>query len=208
MPKAPPHSALEYFPPLITYNALREASLGCRGCELYKLGTQTVFGEGPRDARVMMVGEQPGNEEDLQGHPFVGPAGRVLDKALVEAGIDRETVYMTNAVKHFKWKPVGERRLHQKPAASEVAACKPWLNGEIEVIHPEIIVCLGATAAQSMLGNAFRVTKSRGEWFDHDGSRLIATIHPSAILRAPGEDREQEYRHFVADLSIVARALA
>lgn len=208
MPKAPPHSALEYFPPRITYNALREASLGCRGCELYKLGTQTVFGEGPRHARVMMVGEQPGNEEDLQGHPFVGPAGRMLDKALVEAGINRETVYMTNAVKHFKWKPAGKRRLHQKPAASEVTACKPWLNGEIEVIHPEIIVCLGATAAQSMLGNAFRVTKSRGKWFEHNGSRLIATIHPSAILRAPDEDREQEYRHFVADLSIVARALA
>jgi DNA polymerase len=202
------HSALEYLPERITYNTLHDASLTCRGCELYKLGTQTVFGEGPRDARVMMVGEQPGNEEDLQGHPFVGPAGRMLDKALVEAGIDRETVYMTNAVKHFKWKPAGKRRLHQKPAASEVTACKPWLNGEIEVIHPEIIVCLGATAAQSMMGNAFRVTKSRGEWFDLGRSRIIATIHPSAVLRAPDDDREKEYRHFVADLAIVARALA
>jgi uracil-DNA glycosylase family protein len=208
MPAVQAHSALDYFPPRITYKRLQEASLGCRGCDLYKLGTQTVFGEGPQDARVMMVGEQPGNEEDIQGHPFVGPAGRVLDKALVEAGIDRQTVYMTNAVKHFKWKPAGKRRLHQKPAASEIAACKPWLNGEIEVIHPEIIVCLGATAAQSMLGNSFRVTKNRGEWFDYNGGRLIATVHPSAILRAPGEDREQEFRHFVADLSIVARAIA
>jgi DNA polymerase len=156
----------------------------------------------------MMVGEQPGNEEDLQGRPFVGPAGHLLDKALVEAGIDRKTVYMTNAVKHFKWKPVGKRRLHQKPAAFEVAACKPWLNAEIELIHPEIIVCLGATAAQSMLGNSFRVTKSRGKWFEYNGTRLIATIHPSAVLRAPDDEREQEYRHFVADLTIVARAVA
>ena len=208
MLKPPPHTAAEFFPPRVTYDTLRVASEKCRGCELYKLGTQTVFGEGPRDARVMMVGEQPGNDEDLEGHPFVGPAGRMLDKALVEAGLDRETVYLTNAVKHFKWKPAGKRRLHQTPSASEVAACKPWLKGEIEVIHPEIIVCLGATAAQSMLGGSFRVTKSRGEWFDYDGGRLIATIHPSAILRAPGEDREQEFRHFVADLAVVARAVA
>src|SRR6476659_9405600 len=130
---APQHSALEFFPEKINYPALRDASLGCRGCDLYKLGTQTVFGEGPRDARVMMVGEQ--------GHPFVGPAGKLLDRALVEAGIDRRTVYMTNAVKHFKWKPAGKRRLHQKPNASEVAACKPWLYGELEVVHPEIVVC-------------------------------------------------------------------
>ena len=208
MPRPPEHTAAEFFPPRISYKSLREASLGCEGCDLYKLGTQTVFGEGPRDARVMMVGEQPGNEEDLQGHPFVGPAGRLLDKALVEAGIDREIVYLTNAVKHFKWKPAGKRRLHQKPAASEVAACKPWLNGEIEVVHPEIIVCLGATAAQSMLGGSFRVTKSRGQWLNYDGGRLIATIHPSAILRAPGEDREQEFQHFVADLALVAQAIA
>ncbi|MBV9242845.1 MAG: UdgX family uracil-DNA binding protein [Acidobacteria bacterium] len=208
MPSSPVPSALEFFPPRINYERLAEASLTCQGCELYKLGTQTVFGEGPRDARVMMVGEQPGNEEDLQGHPFVGPAGRMLDKALVDARIDRSTVYLTNAVKHFKWKPAGKRRLHQKPSTSEVNACKPWLQGEIEVIHPEIIVCLGATAAQSLLGNKFRVTKSRGEWFDHDGSRIIATIHPSAILRAPGEGRELEYRRFVADLAIVARAVA
>jgi len=202
------HSALEFFPQKISYPELRDASLSCRGCELYKLGTQTVFGEGPLHARVMMIGEQPGDEEDKQGHPFVGPAGKLLDKALVEAGIDRQTVYMTNAVKHFKWKPAGKRRLHQKPNASEVAACKPWLYGELEVIHPEIIVCLGATAAQSMLGPAFRVTKSRGEWLEfEDGQRIIATIHPSAVLRA-GDTREEEYRHFVADLTVVARAIA
>src|SRR6478672_866309 len=205
---APQHSALEFFPEKINYPALRDASLGCRGCDLYKLGTQTVFGEGPRDARVMMVGEQPGDEEDKQGHPFVGPAGKLLDRALVEAGIDRETVYMTNAVKHFKWKPAGKRRLHQKPNASEVAACKPWLYGELKVIHPEIVVCLGATAAQSLLGPDFRVTKTRGEWLEfEDGQRIIATIHPSAVLRA-GDGREEEYRHFVADLSVVARAIA
>ena len=208
MPAAPQHSALHYFPPRLTYKRLQEASLACRGCDLYKLGTQTVFGEGPRDARIMMVGEQPGDEEDIKGHPFVGPAGRLLDKALVEAGIDRETVYMTNAVKHFKWKPAGKRRLHQKPNASEVAACKPWLYGELEVIHPEIVVCLGATAAQSLLGADFRVTKERGQWLEfEDGQRIIATIHPSAVLRA-GENREQEYRSFVADLSVVARAIA
>ena len=208
-PQPPQRSALDYFPARITYKRLQEASLGCQGCDLYKLGTQTVFGEGPEDARVMMVGEQPGNDEDLQGHPFVGPAGRLLDKALVDAGIDRQTVYVTNAVKHFKWKPAGKRRLHQKPAASEVAACKPWLYGELEVIHPEIVVCLGATAAQSMIGPSFRVTKMRGQWLEfEDGQKLIATIHPSAILRTPGEDREQEYRHFVADLSLVAKAIA
>jgi len=208
MPRAPKHSALEFFPPRITYKSLRDASKVCEGCELYKLATQTVFGEGPRDARILMIGEQPGNEEDLRGHPFVGPAGRLLDRALVEAGIDRETVYMTNAVKHFKWKPAGKRRLHQKPAASEIAACKPWLEAEIQVVHPEIIVCLGATAAQALMGPSFRVTKSRGGWFDYNGGRLTATIHPSAVLRAPDEDREEEYRHFVSDLAIVARAAA
>jgi uracil-DNA glycosylase family protein len=208
MPAATQQSALDYFPPRITYKRLQEASLGCRGCDLYKLGTQTVFGEGPQHARVMMVGEQPGDEEDIKGHPFVGPAGRLLDTALIEAGIDRQTVYMTNAVKHFKWKPAGKRRLHQKPNASEVAACKPWLYGELEVIHPEIVVCLGATAAQSLLGPEFRVTKERGQWLEfEDGQKIIATIHPSAVLRA-GDEREQEYRHFVADLSIVARAIA
>jgi uracil-DNA glycosylase family protein len=208
MASSPKHSALEYFPEKLTYNTLRDSSMSCHGCDLYKLGTQTVFGEGPRDARVMMIGEQPGNEEDLEGHPFVGPAGRLLDKALVEAGIDRETVYMTNAVKHFKWKPQGKRRLHQKPNASDLAACKPWLYGELEVIHPEFLVCLGATAAQAMLGPDFRVTKMRGQWLEfEDGQKIIATIHPSAVLRA-GENREQEYRAFVADLAIVARALA
>jgi DNA polymerase len=201
-------SALNYFPNRVTYGSLREAAQGCQGCDLYKLGTQTVFGEGPRDAKVMMVGEQPGNDEDLAGHPFVGPAGKLLDKALTDAGIDRKTLYLTNAVKHFKWKPAGKRRLHQKPNASEVAACKPWLYGELEVVHPEIVVCLGATAAQSLLGPEFRVTKMRGEWFEfEDGQRIIGTVHPSSILRA-GEDREQEYRHFVSDLLVVAKAIA
>ncbi|HEV7698645.1 MAG TPA: UdgX family uracil-DNA binding protein [Pyrinomonadaceae bacterium] len=208
MPELIPRSALDFFPSKITYTSLNEASFSCKGCDLYKLGTQTVFGEGPRDAKLMMVGEQPGNDEDLEGHPFVGPAGKLLDRALDDAGIDRKTVYMTNAVKHFKWKPAGKRRLHQKPNAGEVAACKPWLDAEIEVIHPEILVCLGATAAQALLGKAFRVTKSRGEWFDlGEGQRIIATIHPSAILRTPDIDREQEYRNFVKDLMIAAKAV-
>jgi uracil-DNA glycosylase family protein len=207
MPDLKHRSALDFFPPKITYASLNQASQRCKGCDLYKLGTQTVFGEGPRDARVMMIGEQPGNDEDLEGHPFVGPAGKLLDRALADAGIDRKTVYLTNAVKHFKWKPAGKRRLHQKPNASEIAACKPWLYGELEVIHPEIVVCLGATAAQALLGREFRVTKMRGEWFEfEEGKRIIATIHPSAILRTPDIDREAEYRHFVKDLMIVAKA--
>jgi uracil-DNA glycosylase family protein len=202
------NSALNYFPAEINYPSLREAAHTCRGCDLYKLGTQTVFGEGPTSTPVMMVGEQPGDEEDKQGHPFVGPAGRLLDRALDDAGIDRRGVYMTNAVKHFKWKPAGKRRLHQKPNAGEIAACKPWLWSEIEVVRPEIIVCLGATAAQALMGNDFRVTKMRGQWFDfEDGRKLIATIHPSAILRAPDENREGEYKQLVADLVTVARAM-
>jgi len=203
------NSALNYFPAEIYYHALRDAAAGCKGCELYKLGTQTVFGEGPTSTPVMMVGEQPGDEEDKQGHVFVGPAGRLLNRALEDAGIDRKSVYMTNAVKHFKWKPAGKRRLHQKPSASEVGACKPWLWSEIEVVQPRAIVCLGATAAQALMGNDFRVTKSRGQWFDFQNSRkLIATVHPSSILRAPDEDREAAYRDFVADLTIVARHIA
>jgi len=203
------NSALNYFPVNVTYPDLVDAAAGCKGCDLYKLGTQTVFGEGPTSTPVMMVGEQPGDEEDKQGHVFVGPAGRLLNRALEEAGVDRKSVYLTNAVKHFKWKPAGKRRLHQKPSASEVAACKPWLWSEIEVIKPEIIVCLGATAAQALMGNAFRVTKSRGQWFDFQEIRkLIATVHPSSILGGPDEDRETAYRDFVADLAIVARAIA
>lgn len=202
------NSALNYFPAELSYDELRAAAADCKGCDLYKLGTQTIFGEGPLGTPVMMVGEQPGDEEDKQGHPFVGPAGRLLDKALVDAGIDRSSVYMTNAVKHFKWKPAGKRRLHQKPNASEIGACKPWLWSEIEVVTPRIIVCLGATAAQALMGNEFRVTKMRGQWYEfEDGQKIIATIHPSAILRTPDIDRETEYRRFVADLVIVARAM-
>ena len=178
-------SAADFFPDKVSYESLRVAADTCEGCDLYKIATQTVFGEGPKHAKIILVGEQPGDEEDKQGHPFIGPAGRLLDQALVEARIDRQRVYTTNAVKHFKWKPVGKRRLHQKPSAREVDACKPWLMGEIETIQPEIIVCLGATAARSLLGKDFRVTKSRGQWMEFKNRRIIATVHPSSILRAP-----------------------
>jgi len=202
-------SAADFFPEKINFESLRAAAETCEGCDLYKLATQTVFGEGPKHPKIILVGEQPGDEEDKQGHPFVGPAGRLLDQALEEAGIDRSRVYTTNAVKHFKWKPAGKRRLHQKPSASEVEACRPWLMGEIETIQPEIIVCLGATAAQSLLGKDFRVTKSRGQWMELDGKRIIATVHPSSILRAPDpQARDDQYMAFVADLKIVAKELA
>lgn len=207
MPATRLRSALDYFPDKLDYRSLRAAAEKCKGCDLYKNATQTVFGEGKKGAGIMLIGEVPGDEEDKQGHPFVGPAGRLLNKALVEAGIDRERTYLTNAVKHFKWKPAGKRRLHQKPNAQEINACRPWLAAEIEGVNPEIIVCLGATAAQTLLGNSFRVTKMRGQWFEYeDGRKVIATIHPSAILRTPDIDREQEYRHFVADLALVATA--
>jgi DNA polymerase len=155
----------------------------------------------------MMIGEQPGDEEDKQGHPFVGPAGRLLDKALIEAGLDRGDIYMTNAVKHFKWKPAGKRRLHQKPHAGEVSACRPWLAAEIDVMQPKIIALLGATAAQTLLGTNFRVTQMRGQWMEYaTGEKIIATVHPSSILRA-GDDRETEYAAFVTDLKVIARGL-
>ena len=201
-------SAFDYLPEDLSYPNLVRAAEGCKGCELYKNATQTVFGEGDLAAGVVFVGEQPGDEEDLQGHPFVGPAGRLLDKALLEVGIDRRRIYVTNAVKHFKWKPQGKRRLHQKPKASEIAACDPWLRAELILTQPKILVCLGATAAQSLFGRDFRVTKMRGKWLESDvGARAIATIHPSAILRAPSDLREAEYRDFVADLSVVAAAI-
>jgi uracil-DNA glycosylase len=202
-------SALNYFPERFDYRSLKAAAENCKGCDLYKNATQTVFGEGKKGAEIMLVGEVPGDEEDKQGHPFVGPAGRLLDKALVEAGIDRDRTYVTNAVKHFKWKPVGKRRLHQKPNAHEIDACRPWLAAEIEGLMPKIIVCLGATAAQTLLGNDFRVTKMRGQWFEYgEDTKIIATIHPSAILRTPDINREEEYRNFVADLAEVANAVA
>lgn len=209
MSKLPERSALNYFPDEIDYPSLKEASRSCEGCDLYKIGTQTVFGEGSARSELMFVGEQPGDEEDLAGVPFVGPAGRLFNKALADAGIDREAAYVTNVVKHFKWIPRGKRRLHQKPRASEIEACLPWLAAEMEVIKPRILVCLGATAAQALLGNEFRVTKERGMWLDSPmAERVIATVHPSSILRAPDpETREMQYREFVADLSIVAREL-
>jgi DNA polymerase len=181
------------------------------GCGLYKVGTQTVFGEGPVPAELMLVGEVPGDEEDLKGHPFVGPAGRLMTSALDEAGIDRERAYVTNVVKHFKWKPAprGKRRLHEKPNAAEIRACVPWLGAEIEVVRPRILVCLGATAAKAVLGKDFRVTKMRGQWIASElAPRTLATVHPSSILRTPdAESRERHYAEFVSDLFTVAREL-
>ncbi len=189
---------------------VRAASKDCRACPLWKNGTQTVFGEGPPGAKVVFVGEQPGDQEDLAGRPFIGPAGKLLDRALVEAGVDRTAVYVTNAVKHFKWEPRGKRRLHKKPGAREIAACKPWLEAEMRIIQPEILVCLGATAAGAVLGPAIRVTKDRGQFLTSDFSKkTLVTVHPSSLLRAPDEAaREREYAHFVADLKMVADALA
>ncbi|MBA2356875.1 MAG: UdgX family uracil-DNA binding protein [Actinobacteria bacterium] len=184
---------------------LREAARGCRGCELYRLGTQTVFGEGLREAPVMLVGEQPGDQEDIQGRPFVGPAGKLLDRALIEAGIDRSRTYVTNAVKHFKWEPRGRRRIHQKPTWAELTACRPWLDAELAVVKPRVLVCLGATAAQALLGRQFRVTRQRGQLIASPlAEHVTATIHPSAILRARDDQREAEYAAFVDDLRAVA----
>lgn len=170
---------------------------------------ETVFGAGSQHAKVILVGEQPGDQEDIQGQPFVGPAGRLLDEALVEAGIDRSTTYVTNAVKHFKWEPRGKRRIHQKPNSIEIAACRPWIEGEIAALKPEVIICLGATAAQALIGRDFRVTKHRGQWVDSQlAPHVMATIHPSAILRAPDEQsRHEEMRRFIADLKFAAKAI-
>lgn len=194
-----------------TLEGLRAAARDCRACPLWKRATQTVFGAGAAHARMLLVGEQPGDEEDRQGLPFVGPAGRLLDEALAGAGIDRDRTYVTNAVKHFKWSPAegrGKRRIHQKPNAGEIRACHPWLLAEIEAVQPDVIVCMGATAAQALLGSAFRVTKQRGVPIPFtSGARIVATVHPSSILRAPdSETRRIELQRFVADLS-VARAL-
>jgi uracil-DNA glycosylase family protein len=201
-------SAAEFLPKEHSLTALREAASGCRGCELWRLGTQAVFGEGRKEAPVMFVGEQPGDQEDRSGRPFVGPAGRLFDEALAEAGVDRSAAYVTNAVKHFKWQPRGKRRIHQKPSASEVAACRPWLEAEISVVHPQVLVLLGATAAQSLLGRAFRVTQSRGTLVESDLAEAVtATIHPSAILRGAPERRQAELAAFVDDLRFVASLL-
>ena len=199
-------TAAEYLPERLTLDALRDAASVCHGCELWRSATQTVFGEGSSEAEVMFVGEQPGDQEDQQGSPFVGPAGRMLDRALEDAGIDRTQVYVTNAVKHFKWQPRGKRRIHQKPNWAEMTACRPWLEAELQVVQPRVLVALGATAAQTLYGRQFRVTKARGELVDSPLAEFAtATIHPSAILRA--EDREAEYAGFVSDLEKVAALL-
>jgi DNA polymerase len=204
-------SALDFFPSRITYPSLKNAAADCKGCELYKVGTQTVFGEGKVPSELMFVGEVPGDEEDIKGHPFVGPAGRLFDRALEEADIDRSKTYVTNVVKHFKWRPAprGKRRLHEKPNAVEIRACSPWLGAEIRLVHPRILVCLGATAAQALLGKDFRVTKQRGEWVRSEyAEKTIATLHPSAILRAPDPAiREEQYRDLVSDLVKISRVL-
>jgi uracil-DNA glycosylase len=206
MAKHPTRISAAPIPDKLTLPALRAAATGCKACDLWKLGTQTVFGEGTATARVMMVGEQPGDKEDLQGRPFVGPAGGILDKALAAAGIDRNDVYVTNIVKHFKWEPRGKRRLHKKPNSLEISACRPWLEAEIKVVKPEVVVLLGATAAQGIMGGQFRVTQQRGQWVQSDiASLVLATVHPSSILRAPDDDsRHEEMRKFVADLKKVA----
>ena len=198
-------TAAPLIPERPTLPKLREAAAGCTACPLNETGTQTVFGEGSENAEVVFVGEQPGDQEDLQGRPFVGPAGKLFDKALEDAGIDRSQVYVTNVVKHFKWQARGKRRIHQKPNWSEIAACRPWLEAELEVIRPRVLVCLGATAAQALLGRDFRVSKQRGELVESDlAEKVIATVHPSSILRADDETRDREYRELVRDLGKVA----
>jgi len=202
-------SARDFLPEKCTLKTLRRAAKCCKGCDLRKNATQTIFGEGPEGANVMFVGEQPGDQEDRQGRPFVGPAGRLLDKAMIEARIPREQVYVTNAVKHFKWIWRGKRRLHQKPAIRQVMACRPWLEAELEVVRPRIVVCMGATAAQSVLGKPVFITKERGKFIDSSlGLLTFITIHPSAIYRQREKDQqEKEYRHFAEELKLVSRKL-
>ena len=199
-------TAAPLIPPRPSLKKLRETAAGCKACPLWESATQTVFGEGGAHTDVFFVGEQPGDREDLEGHPFVGPAGKLLDKALEEVEIDRSQVYVTNVVKHFKWKPQGKRRIHQKPNWREIAACRPWLDAEVAVLKPRVLVCLGATAAQALLGRDFRVSRQRGELVDSPlAPKAIATVHPSSILRA--EDRELEYREFVRDLEKIAKLI-
>jgi uracil-DNA glycosylase len=203
-------SAADFIPSGASLSALRTAAAGCRGCHLWLGATQTVFGEGPQTAEVMLVGEQPGDQEDRQGHPFVGPSGRLLDEALEAAGIDRRRVYVTNAVKHFKFVRIEltKRRLHKKPTAAEIRACRPWLEEEIRLIHPRVIVALGATAAQTLLGNKFKVTQQRGRPVRSTWAEAVfATVHPSAVLRAPPDERERARHEFFADLARVGRHL-
>jgi uracil-DNA glycosylase family protein len=210
MSKRQQQTAAPLIPPNPTIPKLRATAANCRACDLWKIGTQTVFGEGGgAKPRVMLVGEQPGDQEDIQGHPFVGPAGKLLDKALAGADIDRKQVYVTNAVKHFKWEPRGKRRIHKKPNSMEISACKPWIEAEIEVLHPDVIVCLGATAAQALLGRQFKVSTQRGAWVPSPLAPFVmATVHPSSLLRAPDEEtRQREMQRFIEDLQLVHEAL-
>src|SRR5579864_4280206 len=197
-------------PPNHTIEELRKDAKNCKACDLWRTGTQTVFGAGAARPKIMFVGEQPGNQEDLEGKPFVGPAGKLLDSALVEAGIDRSKTYVTNAVKHFKWEPRGKRRIHKKPNAAEIAACRPWLDAEIVALQPKVIVCLGATAAQALFGRDFRVTLHRGEFLKSTLAPFVmATVHPSSILRAPDEEtRHEEVKRFIAELKKISSAIS
>lgn len=203
------NSAKALIPKNPTLERLQAAARHCQACDLWRNATQTVFGEGKTGDKIMFVGEVPGDREDIEGKPFVGPAGKLLDAALAEAGIERTEVYVTNAVKHFKWEPRGKRRIHKKPNAAEIAACRPWLDAEIAVVRPRIIVCLGATAAQALLGRDFRVTQHRGEFLKSTLAPVVmATVHPSAILRMPDEkEKQEELKHFVADLKKIPKAL-
>ena len=199
-------TAAELIPPNATLRKLREAAADCRACPLWRNATQTVFGEGPAKARIVMIGEQPGDHEDGTGKPFVGPAGRLLDQALVAAGLDRKDIYVTNAVKHFKWVPRGKRRLHQKPNTREIAACRPWLGAEILTLEPRVVVALGATAAQTLMGRDFRVTQLRGQMLAFPWAEVfLATVHPSSIFRMRGGDREAEMARFIEDLRAIPR---
>jgi uracil-DNA glycosylase len=199
-------TAAPLVPPRPTLKKLNEAAAGCKACPLWKTGTQTVFGEGSAKSKVMFVGEQPGDQEDKAGAPFVGPAGKILDEGLEEAGIDRSLAYVTNVVKHFKWQARGKRRIHQKPNWSEIAACRPWLDAELAVVQPRVLVCLGATAAQALIDRKFRVTQQRGQPVESTlAPVVIATVHPSSILRS--DDRDAEFAAFVSDLRSVAAHL-
>jgi len=209
MPSPKRRDAAGWVPERATIPSMTKAVQRCRACDLYRHATQAVFGEGPPKAQIVLVGEQPGDQEDRLGHPFVGPAGKILDRALADAGIDRSAVYLTNAVKHFKFEERGKRRIHKKPGAAEVAACSPWLEAEMSVIQPKVVVLLGATAAQAVLGRSHRLTKERGNFVEHRWAPLVtSTAHPSVVLRAPTEEqRHAEYEHLVADLKKVRQAI-
>ena len=210
MPKRPPQrGTVPLIPSKPTLKNIRDAAKRCQACDLWKTGTQTVFGEGAANAKLMLVGEQPGNEEDLSGHPFVGPAGKLLSRALEDAGVERSSVYVTNVVKHFKWEPRGKRRIHKKPNRAEVVACHPWIQTEIELVKPRVIVCLGSTAAQALIDPKFKVTQHRGERLSSPLAPVVmATVHPSSILRAPDDTaRREEMAAFVRDLRSAAREL-